>query len=171
MSLISTVRLDIYQAIKKDIKAIMALENDVANRDFIWQGTYDEHVKEIRDKHHLLIVFREKKTNDMEGFALIGLNFKSESFELRRIAIAKKGMGYGREVVSALMKYAFERLNFNRFWLDVYPDNVIGIELYENLGMKREGVLRQSYKSKRGYSDQIIYALLKSEYFQKRHTL
>lgn len=34
-----------------------------------------------------------------------------------------------------LIKYAFENTNTNKFWLDVYPDNHIGINLYESLGM------------------------------------
>ena len=57
-------------------------------------------------------------------------------------------------------------LNINRFWLDAYPDNTVGIHLYESLGMHRDGVLRQNYKSERGYLDQIIFSMLKDEYFQ-----
>ena len=94
------------------------------------------------------------------------MDFKSHIFELRRIAVSRKGMGYGKEVMTALFKYAFEELEINRFWLDVYPDNIIGIELYECLGMHRDGVLRQNYKSERGYLDQIIYSLLREEYFK-----
>ena len=30
--------------------------------------------------------------------------------------------------------------------------------------MHRDGVLRQNYKSERGYLDQIIYSMLRSEY-------
>jgi len=48
--------------------------------------------------------------------------------------------------------------------LDAYPDNLIGIRLYESLGMHLDGVLRQNYKSSRGYLDQIIYSMLKTEY-------
>ena len=69
--------------------------------------------------------------------------------------------------MEALMKAAFKDMNINRFWLDVYPDNIIGIKLYESLGMHRDGVLRQNYKSYRGYLDQIIYSMLKREYFGK----
>ena len=40
--------------------------------------------------------------------------------------------------MKALLKHAFEEMNINRFWLDVYPDNIFGIRLYESLGMNRE---------------------------------
>ena len=99
------------------------------------------------------------------GYALIRLNPRSEIFELRRIAISEKNRGYGREAMEALFKFAFEELNINRFWLDAYPDNTVGIHLYESLGMHRDGVLRQNYKSERGYLDQIIFSMLKDEYF------
>ena len=33
--------------------------------------------------------------------------------------------------------------------------------------MHRDGMLRQSYKSERGYLDQIVYSMLKGEYFAR----
>ena len=95
---------------------------------------------------------------------MIRLNFKSHIFEIRRIAITDKGKGYGRELMIALIRYAFEETETNRLWLDVYPDNFGGIHLYDSLGMHKDGVLRQNYLSERGYLDQIIYSLLRSEY-------
>jgi ribosomal-protein-alanine N-acetyltransferase len=167
MGMIETKRLYIIDATEADIETIIKLESHKDNRDFLWIGTYDEHKAEIEDKKHLVFIFRQKEDNLIVGYALIRLDFKSEIFELRRIAISHKGMGYGKEAMIALLKYAFEERNINRFWLDVYPDNVIGIKLYEGLGMHCDGVLRQNYKSERGYLDQIIYSMLKNEYFRK----
>ena len=66
--------------------------------------------------------------------------------------------------MEGLVKYAFEETETNRLWLDVYPDNISGINLQESLGMHKDGVLRQNYKAERGYLDQIIYSMLRSEY-------
>lgn len=167
--MIETKRLYIIDATEEDIETIIELESHEENRNFLWIGTYEEHKEEIEDKNHLLFVFRQKVDNVIIGYALIRLDFKSEIFELRRIAISQKGIGYGKEAMIALLKYAFEERNINRFWLDVYPDNFIGIRLYEGLGMHRDGVLRQNYKSKRGYLDQIIYSMLKNEYCKSRY--
>ena len=164
--MIETKRLYITDATEEDIEAIINLETHKDNRDFVWTGTYEEHKTEINDEDYLLFVLRRKEDNLIIGFSLIKLDFKSEIFELRRIAISHKGIGYGKEVMTALLRYAFEEMNINRFWLDVYPDNTIGINLYEGLGMHRDGVLRQNHKSKRGYLDQIIYSMLKTDYFQ-----
>lgn len=167
--MIETKRLYIVDAGEEDINTIIELENHRDNMNYIWQGTYEEHKSEIEDKNHLVFMFRRKDDNETIGYALIHLDFKSEIFELRRIAISQKRAGYGKEVLLALLKYAFEEMNINRFWLDVYPDNLIGIKLYEGVGMHRDGVLRQNYKSERGYLDQIIYSMLKEEYFKRYH--
>ena len=163
--MISTRRMDIVEADSSDIDSIIALEEHPENRDYLWVGTYEDHLAEIADPNHLLLVFREKSDSRIVGYALIRLNKKSEIFELRRIAINEKRCGYGHEAMVALFCPAFEKLGCNRFWLDVYPDNLYGIKLYESMGMHRDGVLRQNYKSERGYLDQIIYSMLKGEYF------
>lgn len=163
--MIETGRLFIVEAVADEIDAIIQLERHRDNKDFIWIGTYEEHKAEIADENHLLLVFKRKEDSAIVGYSLIRMDFKSEVFELRRIAVSEKRNGYGKEAMLALFRYAFEEKNMNRFWLDVYPDNVIGIHLYEGLGMRRDGVLRQNYKSERGYLDQIIYSMLKSEYF------
>ncbi len=120
--MIETKRLYIADAIEVDIETIIELENHKDNRDFVWIGTYEEHKAEIADKNHLVFIFRRKEDDLIIGYALIRLDFKSEIFELRRIIISHKGIGYGKEVMKALLKYAFEKMNMNRFWLDVYPD-------------------------------------------------
>ncbi len=165
--MIETNNLYLFRAKEEDIKDIMEMERQDDNRKFIWQGTYEDHLKEIIDKDYLLLVFKRKEDNLKVGFALSHLDFKSERFELRRIAITIKGNGYGKEVLQALLKYTFEELKFNRFWLDVYPDNVVGIKLYESFGLHCDGILRQNYKSERGFLDQKIYSMLKSEYINR----
>ena len=162
-----TDRLYLIEAIESDIDMIMEIENHKDNRDFIWQGTYEQHLSEINDENYILLKFEKTEDRGIAGYCLIGIDRHSERFELRRIAITEKGKGYGREAIAALMGYAFTELGMNKFWLDVYPDNKVGIALYESLGLKKEGVLRQNYKSDRGYLDQVVYSMLKSEYIQK----
>ena len=167
-TLIETKRLYIQEACEADIDAIIELESHKDNRDYLWIGTHEEHRQEIEDLNHLLLVFLNKSDLKMIGYALVRLDFKSEIFELRRIAISEKGVGYGKESMIALLQYAFKETKTNRFWLDVYPDNYIGIKLYESLGMHKDGILRQNYKSNKGYLDQIIYSLLRSEYMTSK---
>lgn len=164
--MLETDRLIITEALESHIYTIIEMELDKENSDFVWSGTYDEHREEIHAPDFKLFIFKKKEQpNNIVGFALCKLDFKSEIFELRRIVVTEKGVGYGKEVMMALLKYAFESCSVNRFWLDVYPDNIKGIQLYERLGLHKDGVLRQNYKSSRGYLDQIVYSMLKNEYF------
>ena len=164
--LFQTKRISAVEAEAGDIPFIIRMENAAENRNFIWQGTKEQHLAEIADPEHILAVFRTADGNSI-GYMLCHVDAKSDVFELRRIAIDIKGKGYGREAMEGTMRYAFEVLRMNRFWLDVYPDNTTGIRLYESLGMHRDGMLRQSYKSERGYLDQIVYSMLKDEYFAR----
>lgn len=145
----------------------MELEEHEDNRNFIWQGSYEEHLDEIESVNALLLSIKSKEDNRMVGYCLIRLDPKSKVFELRRVAISEKSVGFGKETMLGILKYCFKTLAYNRFWLDVYLDNTIGIELYTQLGLIHEGTLRQSYKSERGYLDQMIYSMLKDEYFEK----
>lgn len=163
-TIFKTERLSFDYATENDIALIIELENHPANRDFVWQGSTEEHLSEINDPNHDLIVM---KTFDGEiiGYTLTRYDYHSQWAELRRLVIRSKGQGYGKETMLGMFRYYFEVKNLNKVWLDVYPDNTVGIKLYESLGMHRDGQLRQNYYSKRrGFLDQIIYSLLKSEF-------
>lgn len=162
--MIETKRCRFEEAEEGDIDQIIEIETHKDNRNFIWIGTLSEHLNEIKDPDHFLWLFRAKDDNRIVGYALARVDRKSNVFELRRIAIKEKGLGFGEEAMDAILRFAFEKQTANRFWLDVYPDNLAGITLYEKLGLHRDGVLRQNYKAERGYLDQIIYSMLKPEY-------
>lgn len=164
MTIFETERLNIDEATLNEVSEIIAIESHKENRDYLWIGTIEEHKAEIADPDHLLLIFHGKEDGETKGYALIRIDFKSHIFEVRRIAITDKGKGYGKESMIGLIRYAFESTETNRLWLDVYPDNTIGIKLYESLGMHCDGVLRQNYLADRGYLDQIIYSILRSEY-------
>ncbi len=163
----ATEQLLIRDAAVADIDLIMALEQHPDNCHYVWQGTRDQHCAEIADPDYFLWCFQLKDRPQIVGYALSKIDRQSEVFELRRIVIADKGKGYGEAALRFIIQYAFETLNVNRFWLDVYPDNTVAIKLYQKLAMHCDGVLRQSYKSKCGYRDQMIFSLLKSEYFKE----
>lgn len=159
-----TNRLIIIPATEDDIETVMSFEQHPDNSKFIFRGTYEEHLAEISDPSVGLFIVKTKEELQPIGFVLYVIDHESERLELRRIAIDSKNQGYGREVFLRIFKLAFEELNLNKVWLDVYHDNEVGIHFYESLGMVREGVLRENHKEERGLLDQIIYSMLKREY-------
>lgn len=169
--MISKGELSLEKVLEADIEKIIEIESHVENRDYLWVGTYEEHLAEINDKNQLLLKLIGSEEDKILGYLLARIDYGSEIFELRRLAIVDKGRGYGRRTMEIIMDYAFNRLKLNRFWLDVYPENTVGIKLYESLGLHVDGVLRQNYKDERGYLDQIIYSILKDEYRASRKNI
>ncbi len=166
MILVETERLNIREAEEKDIEDIIRLETDPENSPYLWTDDYDGHLRYIDNRENILFIMEKKEDNATIGYALGELDFNSNVFNLRRIAISEKGKGYGRESMLGVFKYAFESTDTNRLWLDVYPFHQVGINLYESLNMNVDGVLRENYKDDRGYLDQIIYSILREEYME-----
>ena len=164
MSLFIGRKIGVREAVKEDISYIMDLENENYNRQFVFQRTYEEHVMAIKLDEYLLGIIYEKGSERRVGYILCHIDKKSKIFELRGIVVEEKGKGIGRETIEELIKYVFETLKLNRFWLDVYSGHTRGIKLYENLGLVYEGMLRESYKTDSGYVNQKIYSLLAREY-------
>jgi RimJ/RimL family protein N-acetyltransferase len=74
------------------------------------------------------------------------------------------GRGFGSEATRLLVGYAFETLNLNRIWLNVYEYNERGVRAYEKVGFRREGVLRQDTFRDGRYWDTIAMAVLREDW-------
>jgi RimJ/RimL family protein N-acetyltransferase len=86
--------------------------------------------------------------------------------ELWRIYIADpalRGKGYGKQAMLAIMKYAFEDLKLERFYLDHYTGNPAA-GLYLSLGFQYEGVLRRNCRKNGKLYDVHLMSMLKDEY-------
>ncbi|MEA1976028.1 MAG: GNAT family protein [Bacillota bacterium] len=160
----STKRLNIRYASKDDINWIMQTERNEENKNFIFQGTFEDHLHEIESDDLFLSIIETKDNNQKIGFFISKYDKISNIFEFRRFAINPKNKGYGTETIIGLMKHVFNNLSINRFWLDVFTYNKPGIHIYESLGMLREGTIREGYKSNGIYKDYYIYSILKKEY-------
>ncbi len=55
--MIETRRMEISEAKECDIPKIIEIESRPDTRDFLWIGTYEEHLLEISDSNHRLLVF------------------------------------------------------------------------------------------------------------------
>jgi RimJ/RimL family protein N-acetyltransferase len=81
---------------------------------------------------------------------------------------ASWGRGFGTEATRLVTGYAFETLNLNRVWLNVYDFNHAGIRAYETAGYRREGVLRQATFREGAYHDVLVMAVLREEWVSPR---
>lgn len=74
------------------------------------------------------------------------------------------GQGYAREVCQAVIGYCFDKLDMNRIGVEIYDYNERSIRLFESLGFRLEGRLRQNVLKKGRFADELLYGLLKSEW-------
>jgi UDP-4-amino-4,6-dideoxy-N-acetyl-beta-L-altrosamine N-acetyltransferase len=71
--------------------------------------------------------------------------------------------GYGSDALRTLIKYGFEDLNLHRITCEVY-DNNEAIKIYEHVGFKREGTMREHYYNEGRYWDAHMLGMIKEDY-------
>jgi UDP-4-amino-4,6-dideoxy-N-acetyl-beta-L-altrosamine N-acetyltransferase len=72
--------------------------------------------------------------------------------------------GYGKDAFRTLMKFCFYQLNLHRLMLEVFAFNERAVQLYEKLGFKQEGILRDAYFCDNQFHDIIMMSILKDEF-------
>ena len=169
--MLTTERLDILPASAEDIPELYAIEHDPANSPYIFKKTVEEHLKELENPDILNFMVKLKEDGSTVGYVIIDLETKAEWFEIRRLAFTRKNCGYGRELLTELIRYAFEDLNMNKVWLEAYPDNLPAMHLYKSLGFFVEGVRRQHSREERGLLDEVQLSMLRNEYLELKEKI
>ncbi|NBD27802.1 GNAT family N-acetyltransferase [Paenibacillus glycinis] len=95
---------------------------------------------------------------------LSGLKDPNKALCVKRITMKAKGRGYGKEAMEAMMKWAFENTVTHRIWLDVKDFNRRAQHVYESVGFRREGTLRESYLNGDVFESLIVMSILRHEY-------
>ena len=76
----------------------------------------------------------------------------------------ERGRGAGTQAVKQLVRFGFQDLNLHRIWLQVFSDNVRAVRVYEKLGFREEGLLRDAAYVDGRYKSIRILALLRDDY-------
>jgi RimJ/RimL family protein N-acetyltransferase len=74
------------------------------------------------------------------------------------------GKGYGTQATRLVVQHAFFTVNLHRVWLHVYEFNERAQRVYERVGFKVEGRLRQDTFRDNRYWDTIVMGVLRSEW-------
>ncbi|MHA6250500.1 GNAT family N-acetyltransferase [Oceanobacillus sp. CAU 1775] len=75
--------------------------------------------------------------------------------------------GYATEAAKEVVRYGFNQLKLNRIWAKAMTKNPASTKVMLNIGMKKEGVLKQDIIKSGVFEDSEIYGLTKSDY--KKH--
>lgn len=118
------------------------------------------------DKMPKEMMFRIEKDGKLIGEAgYKTIKWYNRKAELSIILIKEhQEKGYGKEVMTALLKYGFEKMNLHRIEAEVIAFNEASIKMIEDLGFIKEGTLREGKFSNGKYWDIYRYGLLRDEY-------
>lgn len=72
--------------------------------------------------------------------------------------------GYARESCNLLFNYGFKGLGLNKIWTEIYEFDVKKKKLYESLGFKLDGILRENCFYDGKWWDSLILSLLNKDY-------
>jgi RimJ/RimL family protein N-acetyltransferase len=75
-----------------------------------------------------------------------------------------RGKGYGRDALRVLLRYAFERRNLHRVWLETVATNEMSLRAYAAAGFVEEGRLREHAWVAGRYVDVVRMAVLRAEW-------
>lgn len=79
-----------------------------------------------------------------------------------------RGRGHGTDTLEALVAFGFANLRLERIWLDVFDFNPGARRVYERVGFKHEGVLRNAIFREGRFFDDHRMAMLSGEW-RERH--
>jgi RimJ/RimL family protein N-acetyltransferase len=159
-------RIHLRKTAESDLAAILQLEHEEENCAYIIPWTYEQHRAACSNPDLAHIVIESKDDSAVIGFLLLaGRENAHQSIEFRRIVIADKGKGYGKEALKLVKQVVFEQWKAHRLWLDVFEDNHRARHVYGAEGFMQEGILRECIAREGQYRSLVIMSLLAQEYF------
>jgi [ribosomal protein S5]-alanine N-acetyltransferase len=78
------------------------------------------------------------------------------------------GQGIATEAARLLVGFGFDELGLHRVWAVHHPDNAASGRVLQNLGMRREGRLREDMLAHGHWRDSIVYGVLEDEWRAQR---
>jgi len=151
-------------ATPQDVPAIIALERTPVAREFVGQWSEERHAATFEGGDARYYV-SETEWGEVQAYAILrGLQETSRAIELKRIVVAVPERGLGRRMLKELMRITFRELGAHRFYLDVYEDNARARHVYESLGFRYEGVMREAANRDGHWCNLHLMSILESEY-------
>ena len=128
-----------------------------------------ESVKDRTDRFDGVILTDGRACGSL---GLLNIDRKSQKAELY-IAMGEPelgGRGVAGEACRLLLRFAFEDLALHRVYLYTETGNLRAVRLFERLGFRREGLLREEILSHGKLADRYVYGMLREEFLKGAET-
>lgn len=99
------------------------------------------------------------------NMSFVRIDPKSQSAEIGYwLSEDKTGKGIATRACKRLIRYGFEKLNFNRIVIQVEKENIPSQKIPQRLGFTQEGIARQALYRNESFHDLFVFSLLKEEW-------
>ena len=161
--------LSFREARKEDLIKVIQLEQDPANKSFIYPYDMDRHLQVLEREDEFNIIVERISDQKIIGYMILAFTEKeSKSMEFRRLVVGDKGKGYGRQFIQWAKNFAFATKDMSRFWIEVYSENLRAYSLYEKTGFVHEGTKRNTSLEDGKWKSQHIMSILRPEYEKEK---
>lgn len=174
--LIKTERLIIRLAEPEDAEAIFSYRSDFIENKY--QGWFPGSIEEVRNYINNMpqtidvadVCFQFAIINVDEGRLIgdMGIVFTNHDKMQAEVGCTLNKVyqrkGYATEALKAMVDYLFVTLKKHRVIASVDPRNLLSIQLIERLKFRKEAHFKKSYYLRGEWVDDIIYAMLKTEW-------
>ena len=77
---------------------------------------------------------------------------------------SERGKGYAKEALILTLRFAFLKLGLQRIYVKILEENIQTIKIHEQVGFKKEGILRNSVFKNGSYKNEQYMAILIEEF-------
>jgi len=117
----------------------------------------------------------ENGTGRMVGHIAIGrIDYENGSGRIAKVLIGDpdgRKQGLGTSMVEEVLKFGFEQLGLHRISLGVFHSNLTALRVYERIGFRQEGVLRDIKKVGENYWSLIEMSMLEHEWRERTNLI
>lgn len=133
--------------------------------DMAWFDNY------LKDRNRTIRCSIVDESDEIIGLiSLTGIDYINGVAELH-IMIGNginREKGVGQFAINEMLNHAFNNLNLNKIELQVLATNSRAIHVYEKVGFKQDGVLREACFKNGQYLDMVVMSILKREFNNKK---
>ena len=148
-----------------DLDFVYEAERQAGYEWLVGQWPREEHVAALAhaDTRYLIA---SRPGGAPAGFVILQpLSDVHEGTKLKRVVVVEPDQGFGQAMLRATFDWVFDNTPSARLWLDVFTHNDRARHAYRRVGMREDGLLRQSYRMPDGSrADRVIMSLLRSEW-------
>ena len=106
--------------------------------------------KVLKDNSTIMFSIRSKETDELLGCCgLCYINWVNRNADLSLYIGYENSYiddkGYAEEACSLMFDYGFKELALNKIWTEIYEFDEKKLKLYDKLGFKKDGFLREQY--------------------------